>query len=213
LTTNELEAGLKVPRKRLEKDLALARKTGDGLVMAKALLNIGRAKMRQGQNDRARLFLEEGLTLAEELKDAWRIGTLSLQLGILAYRQKKYRESESLLRKTLVQGHETGGKYMIAWALLYIAWLKTLQKRYGTAARLFAESQAIREEMKTPVAAKMRGDLEQIICRVRTHLGQKAFEAEWQAGLGMDAAEAVEYGLAATDSAGQELPETNGKSK
>ena len=55
----------------------------------------------------------------------------------------------------------------------------------------------MREELGLRASKFLKPDLDRIIAEVRAHMGDGAFEAEWNAGMTMDTEEAVTCALAA----------------
>ena len=182
---------------RLWEDSAeLARRGGQRLELAIALYNLGHVARLQGELGRAQTYFEESQANFRELQDIQgQAGTLSGLVEIAAERGDHARALSMLAVVTELYGRI---RYVAGLldALELCATLVERQGEAGAAARLWGARQTLGRELgresdhPLEVAAH-----DETVTRVRSALGDEAFERAWEAGRAMTLDEAVAFAL------------------
>lgn len=121
---------------------------------------------------------------------------------------------EGLDVRRLVEDEQFG----VGLSLESLAWVAAVEQRDQRAARLLGASQRVWHAMHTSLAAFHRlGDFhDQTVASVRSRLGDRAFDAQLQRGLALNAADAVAYALERTTAPAQRTasaPDDSGLTK
>jgi tetratricopeptide (TPR) repeat protein len=101
--------------------LALKRETGDIIGISDSLNNVGWEDLHAGELDRAISNLEEGLAIARQLQDTFRITLAACNLGLAAVMQHRCADAIPPLRESLVLSIRRGDRRCGAEAVLGLA--------------------------------------------------------------------------------------------
>ena len=115
-------------------------------VLIEALNASGHFLALTGELDAARGALEESLRLSKETGDQLKIGTALRFLGLVAWRQGRYSEAETLQRQSLDIGRNHGFRILTAYSLNHLAALAFIRDEYDLAEAYWRESDALFRE-------------------------------------------------------------------
>jgi predicted ATPase/DNA-binding SARP family transcriptional activator len=144
----------------------------------------------------ARELFEQSLAIYRSLDDAWGIlGSVS-SLALVALEEHDNDGTRRLLRESLELLRKSGHRYRAANILDLSARLAAAEDRNRRAACLFAAANATRESRGTEwFEGEVRPDPAPHIARLRSVLGEPAFNEAWSQGQAMKLDEALDYGL------------------
>lgn len=135
----------------IEQALALARQTGDQILEAALLHNLGRALYDLGQIAPAEEHLRASLTIKERLGDQLgRMLTLN-QLGLIQMAAGDAAEALATFRACRALGEQAGARNVQAAALSNIGRIQLRQGRLAEAAEAFAAALAINRAIGNPL--------------------------------------------------------------
>src|SRR2546423_203545 len=179
-------------RALLEEALALSRKAGDKMVIARCLCLSGQLALSQDNSAMARSLIGEALSLFKETGD--RPGT-ALSLSMLAraeVRQGNHAAARALYEESLAMAAR-GGDYkgLIPSCLEGLAGVVAAQGEVSRAARLLGTAEALREALGTPLPPVERAAYERSVAATRAQLGEKTFAAAWARGRTMTPEQAL----------------------
>jgi tetratricopeptide (TPR) repeat protein len=159
------------------------------------VLTLGRAELLRGDYQRATALLQEGLSLAQELRDTWSMSLALINLGRLALHRGDHARAGSLFGDALTMGRDRGDKRVAAECLQGLAVVANAQGDAAGSARLHGAAEALLEAIgatPTPAEEAIR---ERFVPPVREALGEDAFGAEWAAGRALPTDEAISVAL------------------
>jgi predicted ATPase/DNA-binding CsgD family transcriptional regulator len=166
--------------------LRLFRQAGDRLLMGQMLSNLGNFEMAAGDLDAARSHLAEALDIARALNDRSGLANQTFNLGLAEYLGGSPEAASALFAESLDLARRAGMRPVTAYALVGLAMASRSGADLGWSARLHgAADQALADlgESLDPLEARLaRLDRE----RLRTEMGDEAFEAECAAGRTLD---------------------------
>jgi predicted ATPase/DNA-binding SARP family transcriptional activator len=149
--------------------------------IAWSLISLGAIARYQRAPGRAAELLAESRSLSERIGFREGLAWSLEQLGLLAL-DRGDPAAEDLLRRSLRVHRELHDRWRVTSVLDDLAALALSRGGAGTAARLLAAAQAMREAIGT-VIAPCESDLhDQTLAGARAALGGHAFEAAWQQG-------------------------------
>jgi|SRR5579859_1567175 len=129
-------------------EAALAdRQTLPAKVLAKALYGAGALTSEQGDGERARVLLEEALSLYREIADQRGIATLLNALGLVVQGQEEYVAAESFFAESMTHWQTLQDKPGLSLALGNLGLLAHDQGDLERAERLYKESLALTREL------------------------------------------------------------------
>jgi predicted ATPase/class 3 adenylate cyclase/DNA-binding CsgD family transcriptional regulator len=173
------------------RSLQLYRQTGDQRAVGQLLANLGNAELSAGDLDAARRHLAESLDIARTLNNRYGIPFAASNLGLAEYLCNSLGAAEALFAETLDVAIRTGVKRHTAYALIGLALTSHGRADPGWSARLHgAADQALEDQGHAlePLEARL-ADVDRQ--RLRTVMGDAAFEAEYAAGRTLDPAEVL----------------------
>jgi predicted ATPase/DNA-binding CsgD family transcriptional regulator len=183
--------------------LRLYRQAGNRLQMQAMLGNLGYYALSAGDLDAARRYLAESLEISRELNTSDGIVHGTFNLGLAEYLGGSPDAAGALFAETLDLARRTGMKANMAYALLGLAlvgrggadpaWSARL---HGAADQALADLGYVVEPLEARLADTDRR-------RLRTAIGDAAYEAEYAAGRALDPARVLEL---ATDTAAGAAP-------
>jgi predicted ATPase/class 3 adenylate cyclase len=142
----EVRGYLSEGRRWLERALA-ASGAPSPAARAMACAGAGVLARHQGEYDRARALLDEGLALCRAHDDRRGIAAALNNLGVVARRQGDFDRASALLKESLAIRRELGDDHGIASSLNNLGVLARHQGQYGSAIALLEECLALRREL------------------------------------------------------------------
>jgi len=139
-------------RARLETILQIAG-TGYAKQRARVCIFLGALSTSLGDYAAAQRFLQQSLTLYEELQDRWGIAASLNALGVSAYDSVQYDAAQSNLERSLEYWRELGNRLEIARCLHNLASLAKVQGDYARAQEALQEATEIFEEVRDRTGA------------------------------------------------------------
>ena len=185
--------------------LRLFRQAADRQQAGRMLTNLSDYELWTGDLDAARGHLAESLDITRALNDRYGAVYATFNLGLAEYLGGSPGAAETLFAETLDLARRTGLKSHVAYGLIGLALAGRGGADPGWSARLHgAADQALADLGHTlePVEARLAGLNRQ---RLRTAMGDGAFEAEYAAGRTLDLARAAHHALQELE-AGREAP-------
>jgi non-specific serine/threonine protein kinase len=170
----------------------LCRQAGDRLQLGTMLSNLSDFELLAGDLDAARRHLAEALDIARSLnaRDSTVIGTFNL--GLAEYLGGSPGAAEALFAESLALARRLGMKRHAAYALIGLALVGRGGADPGWSARLHGVAdQALADlgHALQPLEGRL-ADLDRQ--RLRTAMGEAAFDAEYTAGRGLDLARVLD---------------------
>jgi len=107
---------------------------------ARALIFAASLRQKQGDHAAAGRQAEQGLALAQELKDQSLISTALQHLGVLAIKEGRYAEAKSFLEESMAISRANSDSRGVAVCLLNLATIAQPEGDYPEARRLMQES-------------------------------------------------------------------------
>jgi tetratricopeptide (TPR) repeat protein len=184
---------------RLEESLVLFREMEVTGMVALILSGLGELAVRQAQYDRATRLLEESLTLRREQGHKWGMGTSLGTLGLVALCQRDFKRMKALLGESLTMRMEIGHQGGIAWCLEKLAEAACLQGRLETAVKIFGAAAALRVPIGSVIDPVDQADYERLIAKLRSTLGDGAFDASRARGQALPLDNVIDEALAEPD--------------
>jgi predicted ATPase/DNA-binding SARP family transcriptional activator len=190
-----------------EEALALGRDRALPEFAKDALVGLGQVAWRRGELELARTHGEEGLMIAEELRNKEglmiaedprnkeSLAVALLLLGRIAQAQGDSDRARGLLRRSLRLCQERGNRRELAERLETLAAVDQAQGRLARAARLRGATAAMRDTHGPPVAPIDRADREHEVAVLRAALSEEAFVTAWAEGQTMTLHDAVAFAL------------------
>ena len=186
--------------------LSLFRQAGDQLQTGQMLGNLGYHELSTGDLDAARSHLAEALDISRALNDRFAAVYQTFNLGLAELLGGSPEAAGALFAESLDVARHTGMRAQVAYALIGLAlvgwggadpgWLAQV---HGTAEQALANLGEALEPLEARLAAQDRQ-------RLRTVMGDRAFEAEYAAGRTLDPAQVLAALGRAGTSAGQPDP-------
>jgi ATP/maltotriose-dependent transcriptional regulator MalT len=171
--------------------LRLFREAGDRLHVGVMLSNLSDYELWTGDLDAARRHLAESLDIARALNNRYGAVHGTLNLGLAEYLGGSLGAAEALFTESLDVARRMGMKAQIAYSLLGLAMAGRGGADPGWSARLHgAADQALADlgHSLEPVEARL-ADLDRQ--RLRTAMGDGAFDAEYTVGRALDPAQVL----------------------
>ena len=153
------------------------------------------------ERERSRALTEENLRRARATGNE-RVEAMSLAaLAMLAVDEGRVHDALDLLKGAYRIDRDYGGRVEIALDLSRFARALAVGGRAGTAARLLAKGEALREEIGATLEsyAAMEAKLGETLAAVRAQLDEAAFAEAWEHGSTLSVDQAVALALDAID--------------
>jgi hypothetical protein len=154
-----------------------------------------RQAILEGDHAKARLHLQEWLTLAEELGN--RMGYLygRARLGYVILLEGKLKEGYQILSETALEFQRDNNLAGLAFALEKLAHFYTLSNLPDNSARLIGWVDGIRAKIGDIRPSTVQAEVERDLAACMSGLGKAAYQEAYQQGAGMTAEEAVRLAL------------------
>ena len=175
--------------------LLLYRQVGDRLQVGTMVGNLGYVELSLGDLDSARGHLLESLDIARALNDHYGVVYMTFNLGLAEYLSGSLRAAEAFFAESLDHARRMRVMAGTAYALIGLAMAGDGGAQPGRSARLHgAADQALKVLGET--LEPLEGRLRDLDCqRLRSAMGDEAFEAEHAAGEALTAEEVLALSL------------------
>jgi predicted ATPase/DNA-binding SARP family transcriptional activator len=177
----------------LEECLDLCRRAGNQVLYARALGSLGYDEMLMGHVKAARTLLEEGLRLVRGMADRRGVAGYTCNLGFAAYLDNSDTEARELFNESYRTARRNGDLTLVAYAQLGLALLASRAGTGELAAKLHGAADATHEGLGTRVQGVESRLREADLSRLRTRLGDSAFNDAYSAGRATPDSETLEF--------------------
>jgi predicted ATPase/class 3 adenylate cyclase len=194
-------------REHLEEALPLLREAGEDGLAAQTHIFFGTVLLLEDDREEARLRFEEGLTLGRSIGDRLSICIALFSLAQLALAGGDYDRAFRWFAEGIVPSEELGDRGNIAHILEALGIVAGARGKSLKAARLLGASEALVSAIGLRGHPYYRPDrvlYKRVKAKVRSELGEAAFEAALDEGRTMPAEQAVEYALEEPTRSGEE---------
>jgi len=187
-------------RSRLEEALNLHLTSGGGSEQMKSAIRtqLGTVLHLQGDLDGAAAMMEEGLRVARRCGDRVNTYAALYNLAQVALARGVHDEAETLFEEGIKLSQEMRDQANLAYFLEGLAVIVGVRGETGRSARLFGAYTSLLEEVGASVYNYYKPDrslYERTWERVRSRLGEEAFDAAWGEGREMTFEQAVAFAL------------------
>ena len=180
----------------IEEAVDLARKLGNARSVGSALKSLGGLALMRGDHERARRLFDESLAIFRSLDDAWGISNSLANLAFIALEAGDAETARVLLSEALAIERDIGDHPVLANALEMSARLAAGEGHPALSIRLYARAALLRElvgvwrefELGLPDPKAQIADL-------RSRVGEKKFEEQWEHGRAMSLIEAIDQAI------------------
>ena len=135
----------------MDEVLGLDRTAQDKRGITGSLLNLGQLALDQGQPRRAAALVEEGLVLARELGDVFRISAAVGLLCLVALAEEDIPQAAMRSKETLELVLQVDSHEARAWTLGLITQAAFLAGDMASECRLFGAAEVLRDAMGAPL--------------------------------------------------------------
>ena len=177
---------------RFERALELGRKLKFAYVEAGSLSGLGSIAMDRGDFALARQLKEKSLSIYKRLGDHWIVGLILGGTTKVAIAQKDFSRAKSALAEWTQITRELGNRWTLPDLLEGYAELALAANQAERAARLFAASEASRENLGGQLSASEKAQLEASLTILKEMLPDSRFRELWEAGRLMSPWDAIE---------------------
>jgi tetratricopeptide (TPR) repeat protein len=132
---------------KFEESLALYREAGYDPGVARALMNLGNARSRDGLRDDARQLFEDALQLYKKTGDSFGAAGALMNLGDSYLGEGDIDKAETYFREARDIAHSTGNKLTLAFVSQYLGVVARQRNELATAERLHKKGHALFEEL------------------------------------------------------------------
>ncbi|UCH25662.1 MAG: tetratricopeptide repeat protein [Trueperaceae bacterium] len=179
----------------LEGYLELSRKTASKLGLKYGLADLADIMRERGELERATELLTEHISICREGRDRkYYSGGLN-SLARLVYDKGDTRRAWTLYRESLEIKHELGDRYGIIKCLEGLARVYTRQSYPARAVQLSASAERFREVVGAPLPERDLSEYRAFLEKLRSLLGDAAFEQAWSKGTSLTLEQAVAHAL------------------
>lgn len=175
----------------LEQALALDRELGDVRGVAYSLGELGHTAFWNKDFVRAAEYLEESLALHRSLGDRRSIALTLSNLGTIARHTGQPQKAARLYGESLEAAREVGDSWLTTNILIEVGCFLAERDGDGWAASVLGAADRSRRELGFELEPHTLKDHEEAVRRLRTGLGERAFEAAWNQGRSMSLEEVV----------------------
>ena len=190
---------LETARSWLEEALSLYLEAGDNYQMVSNVhVRLGTILLIQGDHDRAAAAIEEGLALARKLGDGIGINDALYVLAQVAQARGDHDLAARRFEEGVSLSEEMGDRANLGYYLEGLAVVAGVRGEAERSVCLFGAAEGMLEAVDAPVYDYFepnRSLYERTKARVRSRLGESAFEEAWKQGQVMTFEQAVKYAL------------------
>jgi len=178
-----------------QESMQISREAGDRYALARSLTNMAKVALFQGDLASARSYHEDSTTIRRELGDRSGIARSLCNLGLVAMYQGDGAVALASHEESLAIGGEIGDRRCIAENIEALGSLEHSRKRVTQAAVLWANAEALREAIGSPLPPDELERHDRELAEARGSLGDAAFSASWAKGRVLTAEEAISLAL------------------
>lgn len=157
----------------------------------RALSHLAELARYQGDLDRAHALLERARAGAEAAENAWDSAIMTTLLAHLERQQREYARARPRYLESLRHFLAFENSNFFAWCLEGYCALLSAEGDYAIATRLCAAAATLRLQEQAPLPTAERAAFERMLASARAALGDRVYEAEWQAGSSYTASQAL----------------------
>jgi predicted ATPase/uncharacterized protein HemY len=181
-------------RPLLEEGLAIDDELGSRS-SSSILLHLGILHFRRGDDQRARTYLEKGLSLSQQTGEYPTSCWILAHLGYVCLREGELAQARHFFLKSLHKFREMEYKIGVDFTLEGLASLAVSQKQPARAVRLFAWTEATRAAMQNPRPPSEQADVARDMAAIREMMNEEAYAAAYAEGKAMTMEKAVACAL------------------
>lgn len=193
------QAHLTEAQRCYQEALMYFREVNDRRNIAHTLVGLARTAYRLDDHAQAEEFLEESLSLSRKYGILWSLAYSLEIMGLLRRSEGDYSYALQLLRESLQLSSEQENRQGIANALGAIAGLAAMVNQPGTAVRLFAAAEKIREDIGNKMGQADQKEYEVCLRLAKVQVSKAAFSALLGEGRDMSTEEAIRDGMSGLD--------------
>lgn len=197
-------------RGHFEESLALLQEAGDKFYAALLLDALALVAQAEGDYEEAERLTEESLPIWREIGNTSRQAEALRVSGISAYHQADNEKALAALKESihLIGAPGSHDGLEVASTITYLAGIAERQGQLPRAARLAGAGAVLLEPFRQEIAvatyidfenqqmaAATQGDLDTIVCAIRTQLDEEVFARAWAGGQAMTIEWAIGYAL------------------
>jgi predicted ATPase len=166
----------------LEQVLAYRRRNDDRMRLTLTLNNLAIATRRLGNLERARSLFEESVQVNRLLEDRNSLAHALHGLAEVHVGQGAYAQALQFQRESAGIRHKLGDMKGMTFSLNSLAQITERLGRHPLAATLEGAAARLRQELGMPISPATRRENDELLARLRTALGDAAFEDSWREG-------------------------------
>ncbi len=186
-----LERNLEEAKEHLEAALLINRDIGNRVWQGHNLDALGTLALAKGDKETAARLFEESLSVRDEIGDRSGGAYSRGQLADVAVDEGRYEEALGLLQEAVRTHADIGKIGGAAESLLRAGVLAAQLEDPPLACKLWAASESIRENLRSPVPPLYRDRYETARAEVESALGKDEFHKAWEAGRHLPADAAI----------------------
>ena len=145
-------------------------------------LNLAVITLDLGDIDRAERAVTEARSTWERRADPWGLALSTEMSGVIAISRNALEEAVTLIRQSLSLFRDLSDRGGMANCLSELALVATRTGRFTLATRLLSVAAKARNSAGTPIPSHIRDELPRSTALARSELGERRFNAAWQAG-------------------------------
>lgn len=176
-------------------NLALWRELDSPFELASVLINLGASLLEIGEFVAARQAFEECRDIYQSLGYRRGVALAVHNLGETAYKMGEYVRARELLRESLRIRRHLGLPRGYPYSFELLALVNEGEGRYEQAVQLLAAAETLRVRIGAPLEQVAQKHVTAVLTRVRTQLGDIAFELAWSKGTTMSTEQAIALAL------------------
>jgi predicted ATPase/class 3 adenylate cyclase len=176
----------------IEKLRALVREMPNSFQVSMFLLGLGMDERMRGNYESAGKIFEEGKEAFRRIHSKYFVMVMSSELGHVARQKGNLTLARTVYRDTIKGWQNLGNRAAIAHELECFGFLALAEEEPGTAVKLFAAADALRDKIQAPMTDYEQVEYEQAVARARTMLTEGEFKSLWAEGRSMSIEQAIE---------------------
>ena len=180
----------------LEESVRLGRRLGNMRTAGNWLRSLGSVWLARREYEKVSPYVEESLAIGRAVGDARSVAHCLTLLAFLAVDGNEHEIARELLGESIALTRKSGERWGIAANLEVCATLATAQDDPARAARLAACASVLRAQAGFDPCELGWPEPELQVARLRSALGEEAFEAAWAEGRAMRLSDALDNAVA-----------------
>jgi adenylate cyclase len=175
--------------------LKLGRETDDKYVKSIALTSLGITLFQQGHLMEANSCYQESLELNLEIGDKVGLSLIHCYLGLLALAQDQPNAARGSFLAGLTIAHQSAITSYLAYNLIGMASLFSMQGRLSDCVVLLAAATGIAKSLSLKIEPELQEPYDEVLSAARGKLSEKDFRSAWDMGEKMDTGEVVKFAI------------------